>query len=170
MNARMILLGLALTLPVSGLVQADEVSVGSDLMVHDAWIRAAPPNAPVRAGYARLMNHGDVDVVIDGVRSDDFGSIEIHEMHEVDGVMRMRPVKHLRVAPHGSVALEPGGLHLMLFQPRSALATQDGATLVFLHGDTVLTEAHFVVTDSNPAKSGADEHDAHSHHELMHEH
>lgn len=139
-------------------------------MVHNAWIRSAPPDAPVRAGYALLMNHSGTEVIIDGVRSDAFGAIEIHEMHDLDGVMRMRPVKELRLPPHGSMALEPGGMHLMLFRPTAAWSSDVGANLVFLHGDTVLTQTHFVVADGDPANPAAEKHDPDAHHEHMHEH
>lgn len=170
MNARIFLLGLVLAGSVTGFVQAADTTTGSTIMVDKAWIRSGPPDAPVRAGYGLLMNHGEAEVVIDGVRSDAFGSIEIHEMHEVDGVMRMRPVKQLRLPPHGSIALEPGGMHLMLFRPTAAWSADAGADLVFLHGDTVLTRTHFVVADGDPAGAGAHHHEHDAHHEHRHEH
>lgn len=128
----------------------------------EAWIRPAPPNAPVRAGYARIENHGEVEVVIDAARSEAFDAVEIHEMHVVDGMMRMRPVPQLRLPPHESVILAPGGLHLMLFRPTAALELDAGATIVFLHGDEEVARGRFVVGEGSSSDSAASGHE-HAH-------
>ena len=161
MNARVFLLGWVLAWPASGPVQAAESLVGA-VTVTEAWIRPAPPDAPVRAGYARIENHGDVEVVIDAARSEAFDAVEIHEMHIVDGMMRMRPVPQLRLPPHESVALAPGGLHLMLFRPTLALEMDAAATIVFLHGDEEVARGHFVVGEGSNAGASASEHE-HAH-------
>jgi hypothetical protein len=90
--------------------------------VRDGWVRPAPPVAQVRAGYLVLVNPGEKEIVIDRVDSKDFGAVEIHEMVDDGGVMRMRRVDKLRVPAKGEVALRPGGLHLMLFRPVRELA------------------------------------------------
>jgi len=115
------------------------------LEARDGWIRTAPPQAPVRAGYVSLHNPGTQEVVIDAVRSDAFGAIEIHEMHDVDGVMRMRRVSSLTLAPRQSVELAPGGLHLMLFRPSGALHEGDQARFVFSGPQGDVLEADLVV-------------------------
>ncbi len=161
MNARVFLLGWVLAWPASGPVQAAEAPAATVTVV-EAWIRPAPPNAPVRAGYARIENHGEVEVVIDAARSEAFDAVEIHEMHMVDGMMRMRPVPQLRLPPHESVSLAPGGLHLMLFRPTAALESDVGATIVFLHGDEEVARGRFVVGEGSSAGASANEHE-HAH-------
>lgn len=112
------LFALLVTLALTSAVAAEPALKGES-----GWIREAPPTAPVRAGYLRLENEGDTDIVVVGARSEAFGAIEVHEMAPSgDGTMRMRPVPRLTVPAGGTVALEPGGLHLMLFRPQKPLA------------------------------------------------
>lgn len=109
----------------------------------DGWIREAPPAAPVRAGYLRLHNGSATELVITGARSDAFGAIEIHQMVSDDGgTMRMRPLPELVVAAGATVALEPGGAHLMLFRPLRALARGERVPvrLVLAGGDELAVE------------------------------
>lgn len=122
---------------LAGLVSAP---VAAQVVVEDAWIREAPPTAPVRAGYLGLVNNGDVEVRVVSVASDTFGAIEIHEMVDRgDGTMRMRPVPVIEVAARARVELAPGGLHLMLFRPQQTLAVGDvvDAELVLDTGERI---------------------------------
>lgn len=124
------------SLLVAGLAAAADTG----LTVDNAWIRDAPPNAPVRAGYLQLVNDGGETVRVVSVDSDRFGAIEIHEMVDSgDGTMRMRPVPVIEVAAGGRVELAPGGLHLMLFRPQQALAVGDrvDAALILENGDRI---------------------------------
>ena len=132
----------------AGVVQAQESPIAAELAVRDAWIRAAPPAAPVRAGYAVIENPGPRAIVIDAVRSDAFGTIEIHEMREVDGVMRMRRVPSLTLEPGGRVPLQPGGLHLMLFRSAVPLPPGAHASIGFFAGETEVARAEFVVRET----------------------
>lgn len=141
-------MGWVLALLASGLVQAAETSAAAPVTVREGWIRPAPPTAPVRAGYALLENHSDAEVVIDAARSEAFGAIEIHEMHDVDGVMRMRRVPRLLLEPGGTAHLKPGGLHLMLFRPTVALDEAEVATIVFSHEGQDVAQGEFVVRAS----------------------
>jgi len=89
--------------------------------VRDGWIRLTPVNMPMMAGFARIENRCPMPVAITGVRSPAFGDVSLHETRIVDGVSRMRPVPELRIAPDGAALLKPGGMHLMLMEPRTPL-------------------------------------------------
>jgi hypothetical protein len=93
----------------------------------DGWVREAPPTAQVLAGYGSFRNVGAQPLRITGASSADFGRVELHEMDMADGVMRMRKLDAIEVPASGSFALEPGAIHLMLFEPKHALAA--GATV-----------------------------------------
>jgi copper(I)-binding protein len=113
------LLAAAIAVALRWAVAADTATLAG----RDGWIREAPPVAPVRAGYVELVNGGAVEMVVTGADSPAFGAVEIHEMiADEDGAMRMRPVPRLSVPAGASVALKPGGLHLMLFRPQQPLA------------------------------------------------
>ncbi|MCB1568357.1 MAG: copper chaperone PCu(A)C [Xanthomonadales bacterium] len=144
MNARLWVLGLLLAIPLSPSVQAAPAGEPA-LTIDSARINPAPASAPVRAGFAQLHNPSTHEVVIDAMRSPAFAKVELHEMHVRDGLMQMRPVAVLRIPAQQSASLAPGGLHLMLYQPKSVLERGDRAPIEFLSGATVVGSAEFVV-------------------------
>lgn len=93
--------------------------------LHDAWIREAPPGAAVLAGYVAIENRGTADAVVESAASDDFAEVEFHEMRMDGGVMQMRGIAALALPAGETVSLAPGGLHLMLHEPKRALAAGD---------------------------------------------
>jgi copper(I)-binding protein len=113
-------------------VQAQEAGT---LEFADAWIREAPPASPVMAGYVSIANGSPREVLIDAAESKEFGGAEIHEMREINGVMRMRPIPQLRIEPDQTVKLEPGGLHLMLFRPVREFKAGDRIAIEFVFAD-----------------------------------
>jgi copper(I)-binding protein len=118
---------------------APALAAANGLEGRDGWIREAPPQAPVRAGYVELRNGGPADVVLTGARSEAFGAIEVHEMVGEGDLMRMRRLQELRVPAGGTVTLQPGGRHLMLFRPQRPLQAGDTVvvTLELVDGSSV---------------------------------
>lgn len=94
------------------------------------WIREAPPNAKVLAGYGELRNHG-ARLVVTGAHSADFERVEIHQMSMAGGVMKMRALERVELAPGEELALEPGATHLMLIGPKRALHAGDRVEITF---------------------------------------
>jgi len=86
-----------------------------DLVIEQPWSRATPAGAKVASGYLRIINSGrDPDRLLGGA-TPRAGRVEIHRMEMQGEVMTMRPVAGgLEIRPGESLALEPGGLHLML--------------------------------------------------------
>ena len=114
--------------------------------VTQAWSRATPGGAPVGAGYLALTNRGaEADRLIGG-SSDVAAKIEVHEMSMDNGVMKMRELAGgLEVKPGETVALKPGGNHLMLMGLKRGLKEGERfkAQLEFARGGK--TEVEFVV-------------------------
>jgi copper(I)-binding protein len=102
------------------------------LAVEHAWIREAPPGA-MSVAYAKLTNRGKDTLVLDGARSADFGGAGLHRTIVDDGVARMREGT-LAIAPGASALLEPGGWHLMLFDPARPLKAGDTVMLALTCG------------------------------------
>ena len=103
------------------------------LAVEQAWIREAPPGA-MSAAYARLVNRGKRPLVVDGARSADFGGAGLHRtVIDDSGIARMREGQ-LEIAPGGSALLEPGGWHLMLYDPARVLKAGDSVSLTLTCG------------------------------------
>lgn len=127
---------------------AGAAQAAGQLVVEDAWIRAAPPAAAMRAGYAILRNTGDAPLVIRGAASDAFGDVSIHATTIENGVARMRELARIPLAAGESVTLEPGGKHLMLMRPARELDTGAKASIRFEIEDGSSAEAEFVVRDA----------------------
>ncbi len=91
------------------------------IMVHNAWVRSAPPNAKVLAAYMKIINNSDEPRALTVVSSSLFGKVQMHKTEMQDGMMKMIHQKQLDIPAGGSLTLEPGGYHLMLMNPKSVL-------------------------------------------------
>lgn len=123
----------ALCLSILGCFAAP-AAAADEVTVREAWIRATVPGQPVAGAFMTLVSASDAALI--GARSPVAKSCEVHEMKTVDGVMKMRAIPSLRLPAGQAVALEPGGLHLMLFGIRAPLkaGTTVPVTLVFKRG------------------------------------
>ncbi|MFT5084543.1 MAG: copper(I)-binding protein, partial [Lentisphaeria bacterium] len=105
---------------------------GDDLVaVMNAWIREAHPQASTNAGYLTLINTSSKSVSVIGARSEDFGAVEFHEMGMEDGMMQMRQLKHVDIDAESQVKFVPGGMHLMLKDPKRSLVEGDQSMIEF---------------------------------------
>lgn len=104
---------LALTMLVTVPATAGEISSG-DLTIAHAKARPNLPNRPT-AAYMTISNAGAEGDRLLSARSESFGTIELHTVQHSDGVMKMMPVEAIDIPAGSDVVLEPGGLHLMLF-------------------------------------------------------
>lgn len=117
------------------------VSLAEGVTVSDVWIRE--PAGATAGAYLTLRNAGARAVALTGVTSDAAAFVEMHESRERDGMMSMRKVERLAVAPRGTTTLAPGGLHLMLINLKRPLRAGDAVplTLRFDDGTTVTVAA-----------------------------
>lgn len=116
-SARLALAGVSLALLATPAISRD-TRAGS-LRLTGAWSRPIPPGAPAAAGYVTITNTGTRPDRLLSATSTAAERVEVHEMKLADGLMRMRPVPGgLALAPGQSVALAPGGYHLMLIGPK----------------------------------------------------
>lgn len=83
--------------------------------IEHPWSRATPAGATAGVAYMTIENGSNAEDRLTGVSSNVAAATEIHEMKTADGVMKMRAVSDgLAVPAHGSVALKPGGYHVMM--------------------------------------------------------
>ncbi len=149
-----ILLGALLALLSSLIAVAD-----SSLVITDPWVREAPPGADVLAAYMTIANPGANTATIIALSSPDFERIEIHRTLVEDGVARMVPVESLRIAAAERVVFEPGGMHLMLYNPKRQLREGDSVLL-----DLQQATAASIRVDVPVVKMNTDDDDDHHHH------
>lgn len=117
------ILCLGAMLLASTLVQSR--SIACDLKVDSAWIRVAPGNASVLAGYAVLSNVGSKPLGVVSAQSAAFAKVEMHESLTENGIAKMRPVKGLVIPAGGKQLFAPGGKHFMLIDPKATLRSGD---------------------------------------------
>lgn len=125
MRKCIVLLAIALGLPLSACAR------DCAPRVRDGWIRLLPGGMPMQAGFGRIDNHCPMPATIVSASSPAYGSVELHESKVVDGINRMRGVPELRIAPDSAAVLKPGGLHLMLMQPKATLKPGSRVAIVF---------------------------------------
>jgi hypothetical protein len=84
----------------------------ANVTVNNAWARATMPGQPVSAAYMQIRSDADAKLI--GVSSPAVPRVEVHEMKMDGDVMIMREVKAIDLPKGKTVALEPGGFHIML--------------------------------------------------------
>ncbi len=136
----------------------DEPASCAQLSVEDAWIREAPPGAPVLAGYMQLGNPGSNTIDILSASSADFERIEFHHTLNENGGMRMQALEFLRVPAGGKLTLSPGAQHMMLFTPTRALRAGDKVTMTLMCANNESLDIVYEV------RRYSAEQDDHSHH------
>lgn len=97
------------------------------IAISDGWARQPNPAHAMAAGYLTIRNHQPQPVTLVGASSPAAGVVELHEMITAGGIMSMRQVKTIAIAPGATVELRPGGLHLMLIDLTRPL--QPGQTI-----------------------------------------
>ena len=112
------------------------VDSNASLRASDARIRAPVGDQRVTAAYLTLHNPTDQDYDLVRVDSDMADTIELHAIIRDGDMTRMRRLDRLLVPAGGTLALAPGGVHLMIFgltQPlrdfHATLTAADGRTL-----------------------------------------
>ncbi|MEX0606760.1 MAG: copper chaperone PCu(A)C, partial [Halofilum sp. (in: g-proteobacteria)] len=124
-------------------------ALAGELRISDARTPPPLPGTSMMAGYLTLTNKGDRPVTVTGATSAtsaDFARVSVHRSIEEDGQSRMEPVPELTVDPGEQAAFEPGGLHLMLFEPADKPEPGD-AMNVTLQTDTGTLDVVLQVID-----------------------
>ncbi len=111
------------------------VAAFADVTIDSPWIRGTVPGQSVTGAFMTIRSTEATALV--RVESPAAESLQVHRTAMVDGMMSMEPVESLAVPAHGSVALEPGGFHVMLVGLRTSLHAGDKVplTLTFRSGD-----------------------------------
>ncbi len=129
---------LASIVALSACSQPEPLACGGDgIVASNAWLRAAGEGQPMSAGYVELCNGGDKADRLVAARFEGAGAVELHQtIMSDDGVASMTPAADgLVLPPHETLALAPGGAHIMLMGLTEALEEGEEAavTLEFEH-------------------------------------
>jgi len=102
------------------------------------------------AGFGAFANACAKPSAVVSASSPAFGDVSLHETTQVDGVNRMREVPRLALPAGGKVTLAPGGLHLMLMEPKQALVEGGKVPVTFKLEDGRSVEAVLLVRKVAP--------------------
>ena len=153
------LAALMLALTLTAAAQAHEYKLG-DLLIDHPWARASIGKAPNGAAYMTITTGSqDADLLV-GVASAVAERVELHTHLNENGVMKMRPVEAIEVAPGEPALLEPGGLHVMLIGLKAPLVAGESfpMTLEFQRRGRIEVEVKIEEATRTDAPSGH-EHD-----------
>jgi copper(I)-binding protein len=120
------------------LLSACDEQATAPLVISDIVITEAIPGQTMSAGFMTLRNNSNETIEVTAVTSREFNAVAIHESSIEDGIARMRPLETLTVAAKSSIALQPGGIHLMLMRPTATDKGNDEVSLSFYGGETLL--------------------------------
>ncbi|WP_319823509.1 copper chaperone PCu(A)C [Thalassovita sp.] len=125
-SRRAALVSLALACCMSAVPALSQDARTETLEISGGFTRASPKMAQVGAGFLTIRSLGEADRLV-GFTSPACTRPELHTHIHDNGVMRMRQVDAIDIPAGGKVALQPGGLHLMMI----------GLTAPLSEGDTV---------------------------------
>ena len=103
---------------------AQDVRHGS-ITISTPWARATPGGATVAGAYLEIKADPGAGDTLLGARSPAAGTVELHDHIHDNGVMRMRQIETMPIAGGASLALKPGGKHLMLMALKAPLKEAD---------------------------------------------
>lgn len=137
----MIIRRLALAVLASGLAataftvsaSAQDYKLGA-LEIRQPWTRATPATALSGGGFLTITNTGTTPDRLVAARSTAATKVEVHEMRMDGNVMKMRELdKGLEIPAGATVALKPGGYHIMFMGLKAPIAKDAmvPVTLVF---------------------------------------
>lgn len=125
--------GCASSTPAAETTQSSSDQKMAAVAIENGWVRVSEYSdhtGGMTGVFAKITNNTDADVTLIGGSSDIAPMVEVHEVVMSDGAMKMQKKEGGIVIPaHGSVTLEPGGLHVMLMNLAKPILDGDMITV-----------------------------------------
>jgi periplasmic copper chaperone A len=131
-------------------------SMAAGVTVQEPWARAVPDVGTPGAAYLILVNGSEVADALLSASSPAAGTVELHETTpDASGMMAMHPVERIDLPAGATVALQPGGYHIMLIDLVAPLVEGElmPLTLTFEHAPAITVEVHVVPATGEPMPS-----------------
>ena len=90
----------------------------SEIVVKNAWVRAAPAGSKTMAAYMLIDNQGSQTMSSSKIIANGFERTELHRSFIDNNIAKMKKLENISINGNESLTLEPGGLHLMLINPK----------------------------------------------------
>ena len=140
------------------------VAAQAQVDVSDAWARATVKGQKATGVFMNLKAKKATRLV--GVKSEVAAVTELHEMKMDKDVMKMQMVKALDLPAGQTVALKPGGLHVMLMDLKAPVEEDSHVVLTLLFEDAagVKTQQEVHAVAQKAPMGGADKSQHGEHH------
>ena len=115
-----------------------------------AWVKEAPPNAEVLAGYMTLQNQSPQDLTLIGARSSDFKSVMLHQTVSKGGMTHMNHSTRIEIKAGSTLQFIPGGYHLRLMNPKKILSQGDHVQIMLEFQGGLVLPVKFKVSKERP--------------------
>lgn len=152
---RRLLLATAVALAAAGAALAHEYAAGP-LRIDHPWTRPTAAGAPTAAGYMEITNTGKTADRLVSASSAHAARVEIHQSSMEGGMMRMKALPQgVEIPAGGKVSLAPGGLHIMFFGPKAAVASGERIPLTLTFAKAGKVTVQLAAESRPPAKPAA---------------
>lgn len=141
-----------------GSAQPSRPQTAGELAIETPWARATPPNARTGAVYFTLSNHGNAADRLLSASSAAADRVELHAHVNEGGVMRMKAVDAIALAPGERVSLRPGGLHVMLIDLKGPLRENGRLTVTLRFASAGEIAVEVPILRNPPAGAGGHAH------------
>ena len=128
------------------------------IAISDSWAASTPPGARVGAGYFTLTNIGAAADTLLGITSQRAPRVQLHEIVMDGDIARMRQVQDLTLAPGESLALVPGGHHLMFLDITSPFVADESVPVTLTFAEAGAVEILLPVRDRDVSQDHGHEH------------
>ena len=106
------------------------ISENGGIVITDGWVRAARTANTTSGAFISICNQADRADALIGVQFDGAKTAEFHQtITKEDGLTGMQPIEQFDIAAGSSLALEPGGGHIMLIGLTEDIAEGDSPTV-----------------------------------------
>jgi copper(I)-binding protein len=105
----------------------------AQVAVTDAWVRGTVAGQKATGAFMQLTSLTDMTLV--GAASPSAKIVEIHEMKQEGGMMKMNAVGRIALPANRTVELKPGGYHIMMMELAQPLKEGDTVPLTLTFED-----------------------------------
>lgn len=138
------------------------------ITVSDAWSRERPASIKMGGAFVAIHNNGPEADMLVAASSPVAEKVEIHNVAEKDGVMKMFEVEGVEIPAGAKIEMKPGGYHIMLMGLKETLEKGKSfpLTLEFAHAGKIEVTVEIKEAGAMGAAGDCEGHgdsDGHSH-------
>lgn len=133
------------------------------LNINHPTARATAPGQPNGAAYLAITNTGAESDRLVALETPAAAAAEIHMMSEEGGVMTMRKLDAVEIAPGAPAVFQPGGLHIMLIDLAGPLKPGETVPLTLTFEKAGAVTVDLAIEKATTPEGHGGEHGGHTH-------